>query len=230
MSTTVRDLIKGSLRLIGAIASGETPRADEQADALFVLNDMIESWSTEGLVLRRNTRETYTATGGVQTFTMGTGGNFNTTRPIALERAAVMQNDIEVPLEILNIDEWADIANKSQTSTYPIKIYEDNNFPLNNVSLWPIPSANVQLVLYSWKPLSRFSSVNDTIQLPPGFQRALRYNLAVELAPEYEKSAAAEVVAIASESKANIKKTNTKPIYMDAQIFGPSGGYDIELE
>ena len=38
------DLIRSSLRLIGAISSSEAPAADESMDALEALNMMINSW------------------------------------------------------------------------------------------------------------------------------------------------------------------------------------------
>jgi hypothetical protein len=49
----------------------------------------------------------------------------------------------------------------------------------------PVPSAADTLVLYTWQQLSRFAATSDTFDLPPGYARAIRYNLALELAPEY---------------------------------------------
>lgn len=46
---TVRDAFKLALRSIQAIASGETPTAEEAQDGLEVLNLMTESWGSEGL-------------------------------------------------------------------------------------------------------------------------------------------------------------------------------------
>ncbi|ACI52306.1 conserved hypothetical protein [Gluconacetobacter diazotrophicus PA1 5] len=42
-------IINGALRLIGAIASGETPPASEYADALMALNGLIKSWQVSGV-------------------------------------------------------------------------------------------------------------------------------------------------------------------------------------
>jgi len=44
--TTAIDLINSSARLAGILASGETLTSDEANDALNVLNDVLEGWST----------------------------------------------------------------------------------------------------------------------------------------------------------------------------------------
>jgi hypothetical protein len=48
---TGRDLISASLRLIGAIAPGESPEASEASDALGTVNRMLDSWANEPLML-----------------------------------------------------------------------------------------------------------------------------------------------------------------------------------
>ncbi|ACI52199.1 conserved hypothetical protein [Gluconacetobacter diazotrophicus PA1 5] len=42
-------IINGALRLIGAIASGETPPANEYEDAMMALNGLIKSWQVSGV-------------------------------------------------------------------------------------------------------------------------------------------------------------------------------------
>lgn len=216
---TVRDLIKRSLVLIGATASGETPSADEQADALASLNDMVSSWSTESLIIHTKVREKFSLVVGQASRTIGVSGNFNTSRPLQILNAAIEdQSSVslpEYPMQIITLDEWAAIQLKSTESAYPTKLYVEDTYPLAILNLWPVPSVANKLVLYSWKPLAAFSSVNDTVDLPPGYARALRYNLAIELAPEYGKIISQETAAIANGSKANIKIMNIKPIYLD---------------
>jgi len=56
--------------------------------------------------------------------------------------------------------------------------------------------------------------------LPPGYERALRLNLAVELMPEYQV-ANQQVAAMARQAKAGIKRTNSVPITSN---LGLSGG------
>jgi hypothetical protein len=216
---TVRELIRGSLRLIGAIGTGDTPSAEEQADALSVLNEMLESWSTENLIIHAKVREAFTLTAGQASRTLGPSGNFNTTRPIDIEVAKIEDQSaspvFETPVDIINTKEWADISDKAVQSSLPTKLYVEWTNPLLTLYFWPVPSAANKLVLYSLKPLTSFSSPNDLVTLPPGYQKALRYNLALELAGEYGRPISDFVLLQADDSKGNIKRKNIKPLYMD---------------
>lgn len=222
---TARDLIRGSLRLIGAIASGESGSENEQAEALAVLNDLMDSWSLDGFLLYQTKRESFPITTGLQNITMGPLGTFDTIRPIKVLRASVEQNGNEIPIRLVTVDEWAKITVKSTNSELPSKIYVEGTFPLETLNIWPIPSAANNLIIYSYKPLLSFVNDSDDLILPPGYARALRYNLAIELASEYGKTIPQEVALIATESKTYVQRQNTKPVYMISDALGlPSGG------
>jgi hypothetical protein len=51
MSTTAGDQINAALRLIGQLAEGETPSAATSQDALAALNQMLDSWNTDRLLV-----------------------------------------------------------------------------------------------------------------------------------------------------------------------------------
>jgi hypothetical protein len=228
---TVRDVVKRSMRLLGAIAAGEAPSADEQADALSALTTMLDSWSLEGLIVYAKAREEFTLTASQSSYTFGTSGNFNSARPIRIEIATVKQvgSSIEIPIEIVTLAEWAGISDKTVTSNFPRRIYPEGTYPLETVNVWPVPSEGASLVLHSWKPLSTLASVDTTITFPPGYQRAIEYNLAVELAPEFGKSISPEILNTAIESKDNLKVINTKPEYLscDPAVLSRSRAFNI---
>lgn len=215
---TGRDLISGALRLLGVLASGESPSASEATDGLSSLNDMLDSLSTERLMIPNTVREVFPLVGGQQSYTMGPAGNFNTTRPIRIESALIQvpngASTLELPLKILTEDEYASLILKQLQSTYPQFIYSEGTFPLETISLWPVSQAANNLVLYSQKQLTDVTDLSATIVLPPGYNRALRYLLAVELAPEYGKQIPEAVAVVALESKSNIKRLNSKPKYL----------------
>jgi len=45
------DIISRAMKDIGALASGETPTADEAQDAFDMLNDLIDQWSNEDMIV-----------------------------------------------------------------------------------------------------------------------------------------------------------------------------------
>ncbi|MGZ3770063.1 MAG: hypothetical protein ACXVCP_00375 [Bdellovibrio sp.] len=227
---TVRDLIKSSLRLIGAIASGETPTSDEQADALATLNDILESWSNNGFLIYEKKREVFSLVATQQAYTFGTGGNFNSTRPVQLLEVNSTYGSVELPMKILTDAEWAAIPDKTQTAENPTHIFASGSFPLLTLSVWPIPTTTNSIVIHSLKPLTEFAAVGDTVSLPIGYSRALKYNLALELAPEYGKAIDPNVANIAVESKADLQRQNIQPVYLLPDTYGikPRAMYDIK--
>ena len=213
---TVRDLITGALRLIGASSQGETPTASEMTDSLFALNDMLDSWSTEGFVVFNTFKESFTLTPGKAKYTLGTdpSNDFVTEIPLIIENASILTNGSEMYLRTVESKEYSDIVNKDIQSAYPSTLYFNRNSPSSEITLWPVPNEAKELILYSQKKISSFSSINNTIQMPPGYTKALRYNLAVELAPEYGKEPTNTVLTQALESKTIISRMNNAPIFM----------------
>ena len=232
MSTTAQTVINGAARLIGVMAEGETLTAGQSNDALLALNEMIDSWSTESLLIFAEVIETFALVGGQQLYTWGATGNWNSARPQDISRANIqvlgtpMLN--EIPLEIINQDAWSGIQVKGVSSSIPTKLYNDGQIPLTNVYLWPIPSVANNIIFYSWKPLAQFANLATSFVFPPGYLKAMRYNLAVTLAPEYGKMPSELVLAGAAESKSSIKRMNIVEVLMstDAAIAAHSKSFN----
>jgi hypothetical protein len=231
MTYKVRDLIRGSLRLIGALAPGEAPSAAELADGVVTLNQMASSWSLETLMIPAKVREDFTLISGQGRYSMGPGGDFDTTRPVRIENA-LLQLDGSVPfselaLDIITKEQWAAIPVKNLRSSLPTELYAEGTSPLEYINIWPIPDQARSIAIYSAKPLGAFTA-DTVLSLPPGYEKALRYNLAIELAPEFGRSVTAEVVAGAQESKSLIKTQNSKPMYLsvDSALLPSRGGFN----
>jgi hypothetical protein len=206
---TGRDLLTASLRLINAVAPGESIEAQEATDGLASMNRMLSSWSIEGLVINAVTAESpLTLTPGDATVTLGSGGDI-TARPVEIVRAVIRSGTTDYPLSLLTATEYADLSQKSLQSNYPVALYDDGGYPLRTLTLYPVPSAAYSLVLFTKRALTALT-LNDAVSLPDGYERAIVYNGALELAPEYGKAASAEVVKAAMESKAAIKLVNGK--------------------
>lgn len=224
------DLIQSSLRLIGVLASGETASGAEASDALAILNDMIDSWQTERLMIFTTSRLTFSLISGQQTYTVGTGGNFNTPRPIRITQAGIISlnnpaQPLEIPIEYLTTPQWAAIPVKNIQSALPTKVYDDGAFPLRNLSYWPIPNTAVDTAIYPWVALTSFADLTTDYTFPPGYTKALRYNLAIDLAPEYGMNLPPEVAAQAIASKAAVKSINSPLIDLlcDPALVNPKG-------
>ena len=231
---TALQIIQSALRTLGVLASGEAPSAAESSDALLALNNMIDSWSTQSLLIPNQIREVFALVSGQQTYQMGVGASdFNTSRPMQIIRALIQLTNespvVELPMEILTMEQYAGIILKGSTSVFPLSLYSDNANPMTTISVWPVPTdSSNNLVLYSWKPLVDIAAINTTLSLPPGYQRALIYNLAMELSSEYGRSPSQEVSGFALTSKAEIKRMNHRPRFLqvDDAVRATGGTYN----
>ena len=214
---TARELLTRSFQLIGVLASGETMSADMATDAINALNDMLESWSVDGLLVPAKTQENLSLVAATQDYNIGTSLTFNTLRPVGIMSASVLITGIEYPLEIITAKLWSELPNKSLTSTIPLKLYYEPA-AVGIIHIWPVPSTSGTLRLYSEKPFASYG-LDTVVTLPPGFSRALRYNLAVESSAEYGKEASPSVQRIAVESKANVIRNNHEPVYLKADNY-----------
>lgn len=224
--TTVLDVISSALRLIGVLSSGEAPDAGEAADGLKVFQDMVDSWQAERLMIYQVQRLIFQLNSGQQVYTYGTSDptnglpapDFNSPRPAAIERIGIITNQnstqpLELPMQYLTVAQWQDIPVKDILSALPQYMWDDNAFPYRNLSLWPIPNeTDLQVAIYPWAAIASPATLTTTLAFPPGYAKAFRYNLAVDLAAEFPvipTSVLGPVAAMAAESKRVVKAMNT---------------------
>ena len=234
---TARELITRSLRLIGVLASGETMMADEGSDGLTTLNYLIQSWSSQGLTMHALTRVTEPIVASQTYYTLGSGGNIDRTWVRRIERASILFSsttpDTETPIACFSEQEWANIAAKDMTATVPQGIYYDATYPLGKVYPWPVATdTTVSLVLYIPEPITTLAALTTALSVPPGYEAALTYNLAVWLAPEYEKQVDPVVMKIASDTLADIKRQNKRPsvLSVDPALRWGGASYNIKTD
>lgn len=210
---TALDLIKGSLRLIGAIETGETPEAEESADALVILNQLLESLSLSTQGVFNQNPQTFSLIANQSTYTIGTGGNFNTIAPVNILDAYTIQNGISYPIEIISQTRYDAIGNKTQQSTYPLYLLYQNTAPLGNIILWPTPSAAVSLVINISAQFVQIPLLSTVITTwPAGAARMMRYALAIDLAEEYGSPISQTLMMKYAEAKSDFMRANARPL------------------
>lgn len=181
MPEEVQQLIHSSFRLIGAIASGEALETNELNDAFITLNQMVSNWNTEGASIVGRKRLTV----GVA----GTNGPYVLSeRPVKIESASVASGGIDSPLEIVDSVGWESVPEKAAQSVYVKKLFCDYAYPSSSVYIAPIPRLGGTLELWIYTVINAFPNMNAAIDLPPGYEQALRYGLAMALLPEYPRS------------------------------------------
>jgi hypothetical protein len=201
--TTALDLITDAMEEAGILTKTESPSDEEVQTGLNRLNRLISSWSnTTNLVFERVT-ESFPLTTLDTTYTIGSGGDFNTVRPTKIIQAHIQDNNITYNLEVVTDRIYQSVTYKT-IGGLPELLNYTNEYPLATINIYPAPSTTYTLFLTSEKPLTSYATINTTVDLPSGWEDALTYNLAVRLCPVYGQPVDPELKALARETKAMI--------------------------
>lgn len=231
--TTAGDLCSSALKKLGVLAAGETMTAEDGADALSALNALLDQWGADNLQIYTVTRTTFTITASTQNYAVGTGAVVNVVRPVFIEHIRFQDTSVsptmEYPLATLTEDQWAGIAQKTITSPFPNAYYYNPTYPTGTISFWPVPtSATLQGVLYAPTAVSEFAALTTTVSLPPGYRYMLITNLALQLAPDYDRQPSPALVEAARDSMATVKRANVRTMLMSmppGALFQAQRGY-----
>jgi hypothetical protein len=226
-----RDIITAALKDLGVLAAGEVATAYDADDGLISMNRLIDQYKAERLMIFTETRTTFTIVSGTATYTVGTTGTVAVARPVFLRAVNYLDSSdsVEVPLTPLTEDGFVALADKTAESEQPTHFYYNPTYPLGALRLWPEPQAStLSGVLYAPAAVAGFAAITTSVSLPPGYERMLQKNLAVELAPTYGRKPNEQLVAAAMESKAVVKRANKRLADLSHEFLGSGGGgYNI---
>lgn len=201
---TVSDLIHSSFRLIGAIAAGEILETYELNDAFISLNQMIATWNTEGASLVGRKRILVPLNTQINSYQLSE-------RPVRIESASVSVSTgiIDAPLQIVDSAGWEATPEKFAQSVYTKTLYCDYAWPSATVYIAPLPRVGGTLELWIYIPIPQFIDLNQSVDLPFGYEAAVRYNFAIAILPEYPRSQVDPTLAAQAQGyKASIMQLN----------------------
>jgi hypothetical protein len=195
MSVTLNTIAYQALRDLGCLRPGQTTSADVLSDILYQANQLIDAWLIDRFLVYTIAINAYTLTAGTQIYTIGptvSAPNIVAPRPTRIEYANIILNTVSPPVrqsvEILRDDkQWGRIRVQQIPFAIPLKLYYDMGFSTTDghgtIYLWPGPQSSYQLELFTWQQLQSFPSGTTPLIFPPGYQRLIQKNLAVEIAP-----------------------------------------------
>lgn len=210
------DIIKRAMRLSRVYDIGEEPSSDEAQDCFDALNAMLDSWSTERLMVYVNTTVDVSFGVGVSSKTVGPSGDVIAARPVQVTDATYITcNAVDYPIRLITQDEYNDLPLKTIQGV-PTFLYVDTSMPNVTLKLFPVPSQDVTLHLVSQNTLTEFPDLTTDVAFPPGYEKALSYSLAQEIAPEFGVQLDPQVVKTAYTARKKIKRINTVVPVLDS--------------
>ncbi len=229
---TALDLITLALKDLGALGIGQAISAEDTADALATLNQMLGQWQGERLSVYHEIDVALRAI-GAQTYTIGPGGDFNTPRPTDIKAAFVRLTSgatpADYPVTVIRSREDYDRIAVKGLATLPDSVFYDSAYPLGNLLWYPVPGPQYELHVSVLETLPQFATANAAVSLPPEYMAAIRYNLACYLAPSYQIEPTRALVTLAGNAKRVIKRMNVQipSMTMPAGLASMGGRYNI---
>lgn len=245
--TTAEAIITSAFDAVGIYAPGESLTADDANGALARLNLLMGTLRlqplTQGVVSREEFDLVADKGGPDDPYTIGSGGDFDTDRPISLEGASILlvqpdpSYNVEVPRAVLTDDGWQAIQIKTLSATQFTDVYYNPTFRtsgLGTINLWPVPNVTTnKLVLYMLQTLRAFSTLTTQYYLPPGCADMLQYQLARRLLTPYgvtDPATVSDIKELANSTMGVFKRANAKLTDLPtdpALTRDPQGGYNI---
>jgi hypothetical protein len=233
----VGDLLKSSMRLIGVLSKGEAPPNDEMQDALQAANMMLDSWSTERLMLVGMTLENFPLQADVASYSIGTGQTFNTVKPLKINDAYLRDSsNLDYPLDIISEEQYNSLEDKDVTISLPQYLFFDRGETeqvgnqSGTIYFYGIPDRVYTVFIDSQKILSELPAITSTFTLEAPYERAIKFNLACEIFYEYYSMKVQIPKWIkdkADETKTNIKTLNHQIQTAVLDLPGKRGRYNI---
>lgn len=235
-SVSARDIIQAAFEELQVYAPGETAFDADVARGLATLNAMIDSWSNESLSCYAILEQTATLQVGVNSYTIGPGGDFDMVRPLRLidgPGAAYIQDDTgnNYPLQVVPRDQWNLIGLRTINSNIPNVLFYDPQYPLGIMNFFPIPNISYSAFWDSYLQLTEFTSLSTALNLPLGYEEAFKRNLSLYLKPFYPNAVLDPLtVELASKAKGNIKRTNIRALVAEYdQEIVAKGNYSYNI-
>jgi hypothetical protein len=212
------------------LGPGRTPSPAQFQDALDELNRLIGSLNCDRLFIFSIARYEYPLT-GAKTFTIGqdpeglVSADLNGPRPVQIDAANIIYSTPEIrrPLALLTDLQWRRIVVQDIANTIPYALYDDYAYPLSTLYIYPQPVPGYILELFQWQVVPTFLSVADYVMLPPGYEDALVLNLAVRLAPHFQRAVDPDVRNDAQKALLRIESINAPKPVLEIPCLGAGG-------
>ncbi len=206
----------------------KSPTTQQSTDGLQDLQNMLSSWSVEGLSVPSFVTENFTLTVGQAVYTIGVTGDSpdlvtSTGRPVRIVGAFIRITNNDYPIDVnMTKTQYNHLLSKD-TEGRPRGLYYDPQYPTGKIKFNYEADTAYDFHLISEKVLVNPTATSTTFSIPLEYNRALIYNLAIELAPDNDNKLPPEVFVIAMESKEILEKYNaidklSDPVTLDRAI------------
>jgi hypothetical protein len=232
---TVRSVLTSALTEIGAFSPQTAPNTQDFDAALGYFQRQLDAWQADRLTLYKFTRTIYTLPSGTSTRTVGpTGQIVATGNPLFINGINYIvpgsSPSVETPMGRMDFDSYQTLSIKDLDSSLPTLWFFVPAATNGTLTFWPVVTQDVDIAIYIHFGVSVPTTINDTVEGPPGHLEAFHYQLALRLCTPFGRPTPELLPKFAAESYARIKRLNVSPglLGVDAALVPHgSGSYNI---
>jgi hypothetical protein len=206
MSLTLTAAITQAAAQLGLLDSGEGLSAQQITDGLFDAKNMIDNWSSEGVMVLSEVVSTIPMVSGIEAYVLSP-------RPMKVVAAS---HEIQAygafganPVAVLAMEQFYQIPDRESTSLFVKAIGYDRGFPNGSIYCSPRPyGGTMQLITYT--PLTQFADATTPLVMLPGYERLIVLGLAIESASRYNMTPSETLVHNYEDALARVRNLNAE--------------------
>jgi len=222
-----QELIEDALVELGIIVAAGTVPPNDLAWGKRKLNRFLGTISADKLNINVFTKENFSLVSGTGSYTIGSGGDFDTVRPISFNTAFIRISGHDFLVAVRPIHEYWNLADKT-VSNRPVNMYYDPIITKGVIYFDYVPDAIYDFHFTTTKPFIQYDDiVNEDVLIPEEHKEMVISNLAVRMASKYGRTISEDLRKTARDSLDAIRGVNLANT-MKGKNFGGGQGYDID--
>lgn len=204
-------MIEDARRLLGVHAEEEPLQAHEQVMGLRWLTRMLKTWEADpDLGTWLLTDQALTLAQGTASYLFGSGGAV-TVIPFEVVSIYITRGGSDVPMTRMSRLDYKDLPLKTSQG-YPTQWFYDRQRDNGTLYVWPAPDVTAGTLTVTYRRrIMDLDAGTDNFDLPPEWEDAIAYNLAMRLIPVYGRGGtpeAQQVIAMAQSTLAALKASD----------------------
>lgn len=180
------EIIEKAFNILGVGSEGEAITARQYADGRKSLNLLVKAWGAKDHLWIR-TAGSVTLVATQANYALATLFSVKPMRVLEVRRR-VTSSSLDTPLDEMSQQEYLEQPNKTSSGP-PNSFYYDPQRTTGTLYVWPTPDATIAstmtLQLTYFRRIEDFDASDNDADLPQEWLRALVWNLADDLEPEY---------------------------------------------
>jgi len=203
---TAQQVIESAYRKNGIMTTSSTQLANGLTD----LQNMLSTWSADGLIVPSFVTENFTLTAAQSVYSIGDAGgeDLSTVRPNRVKSAFIRISNYDYPINVnMTRSEYLLIPDKT-TQGRPRRLHYDPQYPSGSIKFDYAADTTYDFHLVSEKPLTNPTAQATTFSVPQEFNTAMILNLAIALSHDNDNSLPDTLIRDAERSLESIMANN----------------------